>query len=85
MVFKPGERRLRPVRAWFLKIDPVRIVGMCVCVCVCLRPRLLITCGVIWRDMNLKRLVKQILQLLYGNYSRIVNGRGLSIDTRRRY
>ena len=22
----------RPVRAWFLKIDPVRIVGMCVCV-----------------------------------------------------
>ena len=21
--------------AWFLKIDPVRIVGMCVCVCVC--------------------------------------------------
>ena len=29
----------RPTRAWFLKIDPVRIVGMrvrvCVCVCVC--------------------------------------------------
>ena len=28
-------------RAWFLKIDPVRIVGMrvrvCVCVCVCVR------------------------------------------------
>ena len=22
----------RPVRAWFLKIDPVRIIGMCVCV-----------------------------------------------------
>ena len=20
---------------WFLKIDPVRIVGMCACVCVC--------------------------------------------------
>ena len=25
----------RPARAWFLKIDPVRIVGMRVCVCVC--------------------------------------------------
>ena len=26
---------------WFLKIDPVRIVCMCVClrVCVCVRPR----------------------------------------------
>ena len=33
----------RPERAWFLKIDPVRIVGMhacvCVCVCVCVCPR----------------------------------------------
>ena len=32
-------------RAWFLKVDPVRIVSMCVyvcvclCVCVCVRPR----------------------------------------------
>ena len=25
--------------AWFLKIDPVRIVGMCACVCVCVRTR----------------------------------------------
>ena len=25
---------LRLLHAWFLKIDPVRIVGMCVCVCV---------------------------------------------------
>ena len=25
---------LNQARAWFLKIDPVRIVGMCVCVCV---------------------------------------------------
>ena len=31
---------------WFLKIDPVRIAGMRVFVCVCLRPRLLITSGV---------------------------------------
>ena len=62
----------RPARAWFLKIDPVRIVGMrvCVCVCVCPRPRLLITSGVMWRDIHLIRLVKQVLQLLYGNCSR---------------
>ena len=26
-----------PVHAWFLKIDPVRIVGMRVRVCVCVR------------------------------------------------
>ena len=51
-IFKPGTC-LWPARAWFLKIDPVRIVGMhvrmcmCVCVCVCPRPRLLITSGVI--------------------------------------
>ena len=29
--------------AWFLEIDPVRIVGMHVRVCMCLRLRLLIT------------------------------------------
>ena len=46
---------LRPARAWFLKIDPVRIVGMraCVRVCVCPRPRLSITSGVMWRDIDL--------------------------------
>ena len=26
---------LNQARAWFLKIDPVRIVGMRICVCVC--------------------------------------------------
>ena len=25
----------RPVHAWFVKIDPVRIVGVHACVCVC--------------------------------------------------
>ena len=28
-------RHLRPACIWFLKVDPVRIVGMRVCVCVC--------------------------------------------------
>ena len=60
----------RPARAWFLKIDPVRTVGMRVCVCVCPRPRPLKTSGVMWRDMDLIRLVKQVLKLLYGNFSR---------------
>ena len=51
-VFKPG---VRPARAWFLEIDPVRIVGMraCVCVCVCPHPRLSITSGVMWHDIRL--------------------------------
>ena len=45
----------RAARAWFLKIDPVRIVSMraYVYVCVCPRPRLLITSGVMWRDIDL--------------------------------
>ena len=30
---------LWPARAWFLKIDPVRIASMCACVCVCVRAR----------------------------------------------
>ena len=57
----------RLARAWFLKIDPVWIVGMRVCVCVYPRSSLLITSGVMWRDMDLICLVKQVLQLLYGN------------------
>ena len=50
---------LNQAHAWFLKVDPVRIVSMCVyvCVCVCMcvcvsTPRLLITSGVMWRDID---------------------------------
>ena len=43
---------------------------MCVCVFACPPSRLLITSGMMWRDMDLIRLVKQVLQLLYGNCSR---------------
>ena len=39
---------LNQAHAWFLKIDPVQIVGMRVHVCIYPRPRLLITSGVIW-------------------------------------
>ena len=51
---------------WFLKIDPVRFVGMRVCVCV-FAPEAI---NDYWRDMDLIQLVKQVLQLLYGNCSR---------------
>ena len=61
-------------RACFLKIVSVRMsVCVCVCLCVCecvsaLRP--LMTSGVMWHDMDPIRLVKQVLQLLYGDFSR---------------
>ena len=52
-------------RAWFLKIDPVWIVCMCMCVfasvCVYPPPRLLITSGVMWHDIDPIQLVKQVL------------------------
>ena len=35
--YKQKQNAFKPGRAWFLKIDPVQIVGMCVCVCVCAR------------------------------------------------
>ena len=60
-------------------------VCVCLCVCVCPRPRLLITSGVIWRDMNLIRLVKKFYSCYMATIVVIVNGRGLSIDTRRRH
>ena len=53
--------------AWFLEIF---LCGrLYVCVFVCLPPRLLITSGMMWCDMDSIRLVKQIVQLLYGNCS----------------
>ena len=64
----------KPAHAWFLKIVSVQMsVCVCVCVfacaCVCPPLRLLITGGVMWHDMNPIWLVKQVLQLLYGNCS----------------
>ena len=85
MFLNQAHTGLRLVRTWFLKIDPVRIVGMrvCVCVCVCPHPRLLMTSSVMWHDMELIQLVIQILQLLYSNCSVIVNEHGLGLGTRR--
>ena len=49
--------QVRASHTWFLKIEPVWIVSMHVCVFmhvhVCVDPpRLLITSGMIWRDME---------------------------------
>ena len=61
---------LNQAHAWLLKIVSVcTSVRMCVCVFMCLRPRLL-SSGVMWCDMYPIRLVKQVLQLLYGHCSR---------------
>ena len=58
---------------------------VCLCVCVCPPPRLLITSGVMWRDVDPMRLVKQVLhvQLYMATVVAIVNGRVLGINTRR--
>ena len=72
----------RPAHTWFLEIDPVRIVSMCVCLCVCLPLRLLITSGMIWTPYDW-------LNKFYSCYTAIVvvivNGHGLSNDTRHRH
>ena len=48
----------RPVRAWFLRIASVHEclyarVFVCVCTCMCPHPRLLITSGMVWCDIDL--------------------------------
>ena len=45
VIFCKKKSFLNQALAWFLKIDPVRIVGTRVCVCLCPRPRLLINSG----------------------------------------
>ena len=46
----------RPARTWFLRI--VLSVSVYVCVFVCSPPRLLITSGVMWCDIDPIRLIK---------------------------
>ena len=45
-------------------------VFMCVFVCVSAPKAIIITSGMMWRDMDLIRLVKLVLKLLYGDCSR---------------
>ena len=52
-IFKPDarrSRRCRPARTWFLKFDPVRIIGIHVLVCVCVCARAL--CVSAPKDIN---------------------------------
>ena len=55
---------------------------MCVCVSA---PRLLITSGVMWCDIDSRRLVKQVYSCYMATVVAIVNGRGLGIDTCHRH
>ena len=63
---------------WFLKIDPVQIVGMRVCMCVCPRPRLLIISSMIWTSYN---WLKKFYSCYMATVDFIINERGLGIDT----
>ena len=60
-------------------------MSVCVHVCVCLPPKLLITSGVIWHDMN----PYDLLNKLYSCYNimvtvvSIINGNGFGIDPHR--
>ena len=58
---------------------------VCVCVCVCPPPRLLITSGVMWCDIDSRRLVKKFYSCYMAIVVVIVNGRGLGIDMRHRH
>ena len=59
---------------------------MCVCVCVCVHPppRLLITSGVMWHDMNPIDWLNKFYSCYMAIVVIIINGRGLSIDTHHR-
>ena len=86
-LFKPGAPAAGRCAPGFLKLFLCGRLYACVCVfvCVCPPPRLLITSGVMWHDMDLIRLVKQVLQLYMATVVVIINGRGLRIGTRRRH
>ena len=81
----------RLARAWFLKIVSVQtsvcvFVCVCVhvrvfflCVCVCLLPRLLITSGMMWRDMDPCDWLNKFYSCYMETVVVIVDGHGLGI------
>ena len=68
----------RPVHVWFLKINPVWIVSMCVCPPL----RLLITSGVIWTPYD---WLNKFYSCYIPTVVVIINGRSLGIGTCRRH
>ena len=62
-IFKPGMPGLEKLILCGLSV----CVYVCVFVFVCTCPRLLMTSGMMWHDMDLIQLVKQVLQLLCNN------------------
>ena len=60
---------------------------MCVCIytCVCPPPRLLITSGVMWHDMNPYDWLNKFYSCCMAIAVIIVNGHGLGVDTCRRH
>ena len=63
--FKLGTHRPAACTPGFLKLI---LCGSSVCVCVS-APRLLVTSGAMWHDMDPIQLVKQVIKLLHGNCS----------------
>ena len=77
---KPGVRR--PARAWFLRIASVREL-LYVCLFVCPPPRLSITSGVMWCDIDPIRLVEWGYSFYMAAVVGIGSGRDVSMYTRR--
>ena len=78
-LFKSGARR--PMASACLVSYNCFCANVCKCVSmfVCPSPRLLITSGLMWCDMDPIQLIKQVLRVLYSNCSHYHNGRGLGI------
>ena len=52
---------------------------MCVCLCECLLLKLLITSGMMWRDVDVIRLLNKFYSCYMATVVVIVNERGLGI------
>ena len=75
---KEGVCQLQAVAYLVLKINPVWIIGMHVCVCP--RPKLLITNGVMWRDLTPHDWLNKFYSCFIATVAVIINGYGLGID-----